>query len=89
MPSFRPITTEIASPTTSGTATTVSDADIVRAVNTTTSAHLVTVLDENDTTIGTMTLVGGQTEFIKKRDTDKIFAANAGVRLARTTYPVT
>jgi len=88
MPSYRPITTEIASPTTSGAATTVSDADRVRAVNTTTSPHVLTMLDENDVVIGSMTLVGGQTETIKKRETDKIYAANAGVRLTRITYPV-
>ena len=88
MASYRPITTEIASPTTSGAATTVSSADRVRAVNTTTSSHVLTVLDENDEVIGSMTLVGKQTEFIKKRETDKIYAANAGVRLTRITYPV-
>lgn len=88
MPSYRPITTEIAAPTTSGTATTVSDADRVRVVNTTTSPHVLTMLDENDVVIGSMTLVGSQTEIIKKRETDKIYAANAGVRLTRITYPV-
>lgn len=89
MASYRPITTEIAAPTSSENAVTVSDADIVRVVNTTTSAHILTVLDENDGVIGSMTLVGGQTEFIKKRETDKLYAANAGVRLTRTTYPTT
>lgn len=88
MPSIRPITAEIAAPTTPGAATTVSSADIVRVTNTTTSAHLITILDQNDDTIGSMTLTAGQTEFIKKRESDKIYAANAGVRLVRTTYPV-
>lgn len=88
MASFRPITSEIAAPTTSGNASTVSNADIVRAVNTTTAAHLVTILDEADAVIGSMTLTGGQSVFIKKRELDKIYAANAGVRLTRTTYPV-
>lgn len=89
MPSIRPIIAEIAAPTTSGTATTVSSADIVRAVNTTTSPHLLTILDESDNIIGSMTLTGNQTEYIKKRELDKIYAANAGIRLVRTTYPVT
>jgi len=88
MASYRPITTEIAAPTTAGTASTVSSADIVRAVNTGTAAYLVTVLDENDDTIGTMTMTGGDTAFIKKRETDKIYAGNANVRLTRTTFPV-
>jgi hypothetical protein len=88
MASFRPITQEVAAPTTSGTAITVNDADIVRVVNTTTSAHLVTILDSNDVVTGSMTLTAGETVFIKKREGDKLFAANAGVRFTRTTYPV-
>jgi outer membrane protein assembly factor BamB len=88
MASYRPITEEIAAPTTSGGAVTVSDADIVRVVNTTTSPHLVTVLDSNDNTIGSMTLTGGEKVFLKKREGDKLFAANAGVRFTRITYPV-
>ena len=89
MASYRPITTEIAAPTTSGTATTVSGADIVRVVNTTTASQLITLLDDTDNVVGSMTLVGGQTEFIKKREGDKIYAASADVLLTRTTYPAT
>ena len=88
MASYRPITTEIAAPTTAGTAVTVSGADVVRAVNTTTSVHLVTLLDSNDETIGTMSLTSGEKVFVKKREGDKLFAANAGVRFTRITYPV-
>lgn len=88
MSSYRPISTEIAAPTTSGTATNVSSADRVRIVNTTTSAHLVTVLDPNDNVIGTMTLVPSEVFTMDKRVSDKIFAANAGVRLSSITYPV-
>ena len=89
MASYRPITTEISAPTTSGTATTVSGADIVRVVNTATSSQLVTLLDDSDIVLGSMTLVGGQTEFIKKREGDKIYAASSDVLLTRTTYPTT
>lgn len=88
MASYRPITAEIAGPTTSGAATTVSDADIVRVVNTTSANHLLTVLDGNDDVVGSMTLTAGEKVFIKKRETDKLYAANAGVRLTRITYPV-
>ena len=45
--------------TSAAAAVTVTDADIVRVVNTTTSPHLVTVLDSNDVTIGSMTLTSG------------------------------
>ena len=88
MASYRPITEEIAAPTTSGGAVTVSDADIVRVVNTTTSPHLVTVLDSSDAAIGSMTLTSGEKVFLKKREGDKLYAANAGVRFTRITYPV-
>jgi len=88
MASYRPITEEIAAPTTAGNAVTVSDADIVRVVNTTTSSHLVTVLDSSDVTIGSMTLTSGEKVFLKKREGDKLYAANAGVRFTRITYPV-
>jgi len=88
MASYRPITEEIAAPTAAGAAVTVSDADIVRVVNTTTSPHLVTVLDSSDVTIGSMTLTSGEKVFLKKREGDKLYAANAGVRFTRITYPV-
>ena len=88
MASYRPITEEIAAPTTAGAAVTVSDADIVRVVNTTTSPHLVTVLDSSDVTIGSMTLTSGEKVFLKKREGDKLYAANSNVRFARITYPV-
>lgn len=88
MASYRPITEEIEAPSTSGGATTVSNADIVRAVNTTTSVLLLTVVDENDSTIGSMSLVGSEVVFIKKREADKIYAGSTGMRLTRTTYPV-
>ena len=87
MSSYRPITTEIAAPTTSGTATTVSGADIVRVTNTSTSNYVLTLLDANDETIGTMTLAKGEVFLLKKREDDKVFAANASVRLTRVTYP--
>ena len=89
MASYRPITEEIPAPTTAENAVNVSNADIVRVVNTTTSAHLITVVDSNDVTIGSMTLTASEKVFIKKREGDKLFAANAGVRFTRVTYPVT
>lgn len=88
MASYRPITEEIAAPTTVGTATTVSNADIVRVVNTTTSAYLITVVDSDDVVIGSMTLTGSEKVFLKKRESDKVYAANAGIRLTRISYPV-
>jgi len=88
MASYRPITTEIAAPTTAGAAVTVSGADRVRVVNTGTSSYLLTVLDSSDNTIGSMTLTAGEKVFINKRDSDKLYAANSNVRFTRITYPV-
>ena len=87
MASYRPITEEIPAPTTSGNATTVSGADIVRVTNTTTSNHLLTLLDANDETIGTLTLGKGEILLVRKREDDKVFASNTNVRLTRVTYP--
>lgn len=88
MASYRPISEEIAAPTTAGGAVTVSDADIVRVVNTTTSPHLVTVLNSSGGVIGSMTLTSGEKVFLKKREGDKVYAANSGVKFSRITYPV-
>ena len=88
MASYRPITQEIAAPTTNGTATTVSGADIVRVTDTSGNHHVLTVLDSNDNIIGSMTLGKGEVFILKKRESDKIFASNSNVRLTRITYPV-
>ena len=88
MASYRPITEEIAAPTTAGGAVTVSDADRVRVVNTGTSAQLLTILDSSDNVLGSMTLTSGEKVFINKRDGDKLYAASSDVRFTRITYPV-
>jgi len=87
MLSYRPITTEIAAPTTSGTATTVSDADIVRVTDTSGNHHVLTLLNANDETIGTMTLAKQEVFLLEKRPSDKVFTSNSNVRLTRITYP--
>jgi len=89
MASYRPITEEIEAPTTSGNATNVSNADIVRAVNTSgSSVLLLTIVDENGGAIGSMSLVPSEVVFIKKRESDRIYGDSADIRLTRTTYPV-
>lgn len=85
---YRPITEEIAAPTTVGAASTVSDSSVVRAVNTASSSpYLITLANNDGDTIGTMTLLGGQEVFIDKAKTNKIFAANAAVKLTGVSYP--
>ena len=75
-------TTEAAAPTGSGTATNVSSATLVRAVNSGTTARLVTVEASGGTDFGTFTMPGGTVEYIEKDPTDKIFAAHAEILLA-------
>ena len=71
--------TQAACATTTGAASTFGSATVVRLVNSTAAAHLITLEQTDGTDIGTCTIAGGDTVFIKKSPTDKIFAANAGV----------
>lgn len=84
---YRPISEEIAAPTSSATASTVSNANVVRVVNASTTAYLVTVISDAGVTIGSMTLVGGESVFVDKPKSYKIFAANASVKLTSVSYP--
>ena len=79
-------TTEAAAPTGSGTATTVGSATLVRAVNSGTTARLVTVEATGGTDYGTFTMPGGTVEYIEKDPTDQIFAAHAEILLAAVGY---
>ena len=79
-------TTEAAAPTGSGTATNVSSATLVRAVNSGTTARLVTVEASGGTDFGTFTMPGGTVEYIQKDPTDQIFAAHAEILLAAVGY---
>ncbi len=78
--------TEAAAPTGSGTATTVSSATLVRAVNSGTDVRLVTVEEAGGTDKGTFSMPGGTVEFIEKEPTDKIFANNAEILLAKVAF---
>ena len=79
-------TTEAAAPTGSGTASNVSSATLVRAVNSGTTARLVTVEVAGGTDIGTFTMPGGTVEYIEKDPTDKIFAGHAEILLAAVGF---
>ena len=78
---------EAASPTSTGAASTFGSATVVRLVNTDTSAHLVTVVeDQNGTVVGSFTMPAGSVEFLEKNSTYCIFAANAGVKGAAAGF---
>lgn len=88
MAKYRPISAEVAAPTTSGAAITVSDANVVRAVNTAASTpYVLTLLDNNDVVVGSMTLVGAEVVLVDKPKSWKLYAANAAVRLSSVSYP--
>ena len=62
-------------PNTVGAASSFSEATVVRLVNTTTDARLVTVAEDNSgtTTIGTFTILGSASELVEKNPTNVVF----------------
>ena len=69
-------------------ASTFSSATVVRLVNTTATARVVTVVDSvgGSTTIGSFTLLGNTVEFVEKKSTEAIYAADASVLGAKVGY---
>jgi hypothetical protein len=88
MARFKPLTLQVNAPTSSGTASTVSDANVVRAVNTGAAAVLVTLTDADSTAVGSFTITAGEVAYIDKGKTQKVFAASTDVKLTSVTYPV-
>ena len=57
-----------------------SNARLVRLVNTTSNAHLVTLVAAvNGSALGSFTLAGGESVELEKEPLNGVFAANAGV----------
>ena len=78
---------EIACPTSAGAATSFGAATVVRLVNTDSSAHKITILEEQSGNgIGSMTLPGGSVEYVEKRSSYVIFSANAEVLGTRVGF---
>tara|TARA_X000000368_G_scaffold396041_1_gene364011 strand:- start:49 stop:318 length:270 start_codon:yes stop_codon:yes gene_type:complete len=78
---------EAACPTTTGAATSFSEASAVRLVNTDSSAHLVTVVETQSGTVkGSFTLPSSAVEVLEKKHTHCVFAANAGVKGAKVGF---
>lgn len=78
----KPIAIEIAAPTSSGTATDVSNAQYVRIVNSSSTAYLVTFAGSFN---GSMTIAGNESVLIHKSKEDTIYAANAAIKLAKVS----
>jgi len=78
---------EAALPTTTGTATSFSQATAVRLVNDSSTARLVTVVEtQGGDVVGSMTLPGNSVEIIEKQYTHCVFAANAAVKGAKVGF---
>ena len=72
---------EAALPTTTGTATSFTEASVVRLINNDTSAHLVTVVEtQSGSTVGAFTMPGGSVEFLEKQYAYCVWSASANVR---------
>jgi hypothetical protein len=77
---------QIASPTTTGAASTVSSARVVLVQNVGTTSRLVTLEQTDGTDIGTFNVPPNANIQIEKATTDQIFAANAEVKLTPIAF---
>ncbi len=78
---------EAALPTTTGAATSFSEASAVRLVNTDSSAHVVSVVEtQSGTGIGSFTMPATSVEVLEKGYTHCVFASNAAVKGAKVGF---
>ena len=78
---------EAACPTTTGAATSFSEASAVRLVNTDSSAHVVSIVEtQSGTGIGSFTMPATSVEVIEKGYTQCVFASNAAVKGAKVGF---
>jgi hypothetical protein len=72
---------EIALPTDTGTATSFSSATVVRLVNTTSTAQVVTVVEtQSGTGIGSFTMLGDTTELLEKNASYCVYSTSDTVK---------
>jgi len=76
--------------TNAANASTFGSATVVRLCNNGSTARLVTVINEvgGSTTIGTFTMPPNTVEFVEKKSTEAIFAANAEVLGSAAGYTI-
>ena len=78
---------EIALPVNTGTATSFSSATVVRLVNTTGTAQVITVVEtQSGTGIGSFTMLGNTTELLEKNASYCVFASAATVKGTKVGY---
>lgn len=85
---FRPLTAEASAPTTLNTAADVSEANVVRAFNVGTGVVLVTVVDADGATVGSMSVAPKDQVFIDKARSHKVYAGSADIKITSVTYPI-
>ena len=84
---FTPLAAQENAATSSGAASTVGNAQVVLVSNSGATAYLVTLLEEGTTDVkGSFTLAGNNMVFVHKSKFDKIFAANAAIKLTKCSY---
>lgn len=75
-------------PTSVGTASSFSQATVVRLYNANAAAQLITVLDSDFQGIGSMTMPTGTVEYIEKKHSDLILAGSADVKGTKVGFTV-
>ena len=78
---------ESALPTTTGTATSFSQASAVRLVNNSSTAYFIVVVEtQGGSMIGSMTLPGNSVEILEKQYSHCLYAENDAVRGAKVGF---
>ena len=78
---------ESALPTTTGAATSFTQAPVVRLVNTDTSAHVVSVVEtQSGTGIGSFTMPAASVEFLEKKYAHCVFADSATIKGSKVGF---
>ena len=81
------LSAEVALPVNTGTATSFSEARVVRLVNTDSSAHVVSVVETaGGSGIGSFTMPATSVEFLEKEYTQCVFASNAAIKGSKVGF---
>lgn len=85
---YKPVGAELNATDSASVASYVRNATTIRAVNTSASTgYLMTVVDSDNTVLGSMTLAPLETHLLPKERTHKVFAANAAVKFTKVSKP--
>jgi len=84
---LKPLSLEVACPTTSATAINVSSARDVRVVNSGSTARLLTISTPGHSDSASMTIAANETVIIPKISTDIMFGAHGDLKLTSVQKP--